>query len=167
MDLLTKFCELAVDMGAVDAKLIGTDQIVIRNWVRWKCRFGCPNYGKCFTCPPYTPTPQEMRNVLDEYSVALFFRYESSTSENLAFKLERQIFLEGYPAAFALTSGSCKLCSECRVETGHCVKPVEARPSMESCGISVFETANNVGYKLEMLTSKDQNYLRYGLVLLT
>jgi len=37
---------------------------------------------------------------------------------------------------------------------------------MEACGISVFETARNAEYKIEVLKSKEQDYLRYGLVLI-
>jgi len=52
------------------------------------------------------------------------------------------------------------------VEGGYYVKPLEAMPSMEACGISVFETASNAGYRIEVLRSKKQDYLRYGLVLM-
>jgi len=37
---------------------------------------------------------------------------------------------------------------------------------MESCGISVFETVRNAGYEIEVLTSKEQEFLAYGLVLI-
>lgn len=165
-DELSRFCSLAVRLGAVDAKVIRTDLVVVRKWVRWKCRFGCGSYGKSLMCPPYTPTPREMQALLEEYEYALIFRFKPSTPKSLAVELERHIFLAGYPAALAFTSGSCNLCEKCNVEGGYCVKPLEARPSMESCGISVFETASNAGYKIEVLKSKGQDYLRYGLVLI-
>jgi len=174
---LLRFCDLAVKLGAVDAKVIRADQVVVRNWVRWdqvvvrnwvrwKCRFGCSSYGKSLMCPPYTPTPKETQALLKEYKYALLFRFKPSTPKSLAVELERLIFLEGYPAALAFTSGSCRLCEKCNIEGGYCVKPLEARPPMEACGISVFETARNAGYKIEVLKSKRQNYLRYGLVLI-
>jgi len=163
---LCRFCDLAVELGAVDAKIVRSEQVVVRDWVRWKCRFGCKSYGKSLMCPPYTPTPEETRSLLKEYEYALLFRFKPSTPKSLAVELERRIFLEGYHAAFAFTSGSCNLCEECNIEEGYCVKPFEARPSMESCGISVFETARNAGYKIEVLKSKEQDYLRYGLVLI-
>jgi len=165
-DDFSRFCDLAVKLGAVDAKAIRADQVVVREWVRWKCRFGCNSYGRSLMCPPYTPTPQETRALLKEYKYALLFRFKPSTPKSLAVELERRIFLEGYPAALAFSSGSCNLCEKCNVERGYCLKPLEARPSMEGCGISVFETASNAGYKIEVLKSKGQNYLRYGLVLI-
>lgn len=162
----SKFCELAVELGAVDAKIIEANQVVVKNWVRWKCRFGCDQFGKSLMCPPHSPTPKETLALLKEYNFALLFRRKSSNSKNIAIELERKIFLEGNPAALAITDGSCNLCEECNIEYGCCLKPSEARPSMESCGISVFDTARNAGYKMEVLTSKSKEYLRYGLVLI-
>jgi hypothetical protein len=37
---------------------------------------------------------------------------------------------------------------------------------MESCGISVFETAKNAGYKIKVLKSKEQDFMSYDLVLI-
>jgi len=165
-DELSKFCDLAVRLGAVDAKVIRSGWIVVREWVRWKCRFGCNSYGRSLMCPPYTPNPEETQALLKEYEHALLFRFKPPTPKSLAVELERRIFLEGYPAALAFTSGSCHLCEKCNIEKGYCLKPLEARPSMEGCGISVFETARNAGYKIEVLKSKGQDYLLYGLVLI-
>lgn len=166
MDDLSRFCSSAIELGAVDAKVIRANQVVVRDWVQWKCRFGCENHGRSLMCPPYTSTPKETRDLLKEYEYALLYRVRSSYPGTLAAKLERLIFLEGYPSALAFTSGSCNLCLECNLIAGFCVKPLEARPSMESCGINVFETARNAGYKIEVLKSKGEEYLRYGMVLL-
>lgn len=162
---LTRFCDLAVKLGAEDARILRADQVVVKEWVRWKCRFGCDSYGKSLMCPLYSPTPKETQALLKEYSDALLFRTKSSTPKSLATKLEKQIFL-GYPPALAFTYGSCKLCKECNLNGGYCFKPLEARPSMESCGISVFDTAMNAGYEMKVLKSKQQEYLRYNLILI-
>jgi predicted metal-binding protein len=42
---LKQFAELAVRMGAVDAKAIDPKSIVVKDWVRLKCQYGCGNYG--------------------------------------------------------------------------------------------------------------------------
>lgn len=169
-DDLTGFCDLAVDLGAADAKVIETDKVVVRNWVRWKCHFGCNTYGRSLMCPPHTPTPEETRSLIREYEYALLVRFKSSTPkshiQNQTVELERHLFLEGYYSALAFTSGSCHLCDECNLEEGYCVKPRTARPSMESCGISVFETAKEAGYQIETLRSKSEKYFRYSLILL-
>ncbi len=170
-DQLLRFCDLAIELGAVDAKIIRSDQVVVRNWVRWKCRFGCDSYSRSLMCPPYTPTPEETRTLLEEYEHALLFLCKSSTPKSsvhrLTVELERRVFLEGYHAALGFTSGDCNLCEKCNLQGGYCVKPFEARPSMESCGISVFETARNAGYKIQVLKSREEEYQRYGLVLIT
>jgi predicted metal-binding protein len=165
-DDFTRLCRLAVTLGAVDAKVVPVDQVVVKDWVRWKCHFGCDSYGTSLMCPPHSPTPDDTRALLTEYEYALLFRVQPDAPKRLAADLERRIFLEGYPAALAFTSGSCKLCEQCNLHGGACVRPFEARPSMESCGISVFDTARNAGYEIAVLTSKDQRYLRYGLVLI-
>jgi len=163
---ISRFCDLAVQLGAVDPKVIRTDQVVVRNWTRWKCQFGCSSYGKSLKCPPHTPTPEETRALLKEYEFALLYRSKPSNPQALAVELERRIFLEGYHAALGFTAGPCGLCEECNIEGGYCLKPLESRPSMESCGISVFETARNAGYDIEVLTSEEQKFLAYGLVLI-
>lgn len=165
MEDLSKLCDLSVQLGAVDAKVIRADQVVVKEWVRWKCRFGCNSYGKSLMCPPFSPTAEETRALLKDYEYVLLFRSKPSAPKSLAIELERRIFLEGYHAALALASGSCHLCEKCHTDDGYCVKPSEARPSMESCGISVFETARNAGFSIVVLKSKNDEYLRYGLIL--
>ncbi|UCH02034.1 MAG: DUF2284 domain-containing protein [Candidatus Bathyarchaeota archaeon] len=162
---LSKFVDLAVQLGAVDAKIITTDQILVSSGTRWKCRFGCSQYGKSLMCPPYTSTLEEIRTLVHEYRYALLLRVRPSTP-NLAVELERRIFLNGYPSAIAFSADTCKLCDYCDVDKGYCVKSKEARPTMEACGIDVFETAKNAGYDIKVLTSKDQEYFYYGLVLI-
>jgi len=163
---LHRFCDLAVELGALDAKMIRADQIAVKEWVRWKCRFGCDSYGKSLMCPPHGPSPEETRSLLKEYQYALLFRTKPSFPRTLAVELERRIFLEGHPAALGFTSGPCRLCEECNLKGGYCTRPFEARPSMESCGISVFDTARNAGYEIKVLKSKEEEYLCYGLVLI-
>ena len=162
---LSKFVDLAVQFGAEDAKIITTDQILVSSGTRWKCRFGCSQYGKSLMCPPYTSTLEEIRKLVHEYRYALLFRVRPSTSSNLAVELERRIFLNGYPSAIAFSADTCRLCDYCDVHKGFCVKSSEARPTMEACGIDVFETAKNAGYDMRVLTSRDQEYLWYGLLL--
>ncbi len=107
---LSGFCDLAVELGVVDAEIIRADQIVVKEWVRWKCHLGCDSYGKSLMCPPHSPSREETRSLLKEYEYALLFRSKSSAPRTLAVELERRIFLEGYPAALGFTSGSCRLC---------------------------------------------------------
>jgi len=74
VDFLRK---MALDAGAVDAKIITADKIVVEDRIVLKCKIGCPNYGKTLACPPYTPTAEEFRKIVSEYSYALFMKFKS------------------------------------------------------------------------------------------
>jgi predicted metal-binding protein len=69
--------KLALDLGAADAKVIPADKVVVEDRVVLKCRVGCTNYGKTLACPPYTPTAEEFRKIVSEYSYALFMKFKS------------------------------------------------------------------------------------------
>lgn len=167
IETLDRFCRLAIELGAEDAKIIDVDEIVVRNWVAWKCRFGCKTYGKCLSCPSFSPTPEETRTLLKEYSMGLIFRVKDRVNiSRIVTELERKAFLEGYYLAFGFTSGRCKLCEKCNVDRGFCLKPMEMRPSMEGCGIDVFATAENAGFEMNILKSRNEEYYRIGLLLI-
>ncbi len=67
----------ALEMGAVDAKIITTDKIIVEDRIVIKCKIGCSHYGKTLMCPPYTPTAEEFRKIVREYSYALFMKFKS------------------------------------------------------------------------------------------
>ena len=50
--------------GFHDFKWVGTDKIVVAQWVRLRCMFGCQNYGKKGTCPPNVPSVEECRTLI-------------------------------------------------------------------------------------------------------
>jgi predicted metal-binding protein len=74
--------KMAIEMGAVDAKIIPADKVVMEDRIVLKCKVGCPNYGKTLACPPYTPTAEEFRKIVSEYSYALFMKFESQAKAN-------------------------------------------------------------------------------------
>ena len=69
--------KMALKHGAVDAKIISADKIVVEDRIVLKCKVGCPNYGKTLACPPYTPTAEEFRKIVSEYRYALFMKFVS------------------------------------------------------------------------------------------
>lgn len=161
-------CKLAVRSGMIDPKIIRVRNIVLGEWVRWKCKYGCPSYGKWLTCPPYSPTPTETRALLREYRSALLFRMKPDARKMLESltDLERRIFLEGYRKALAFSGGSCNLCKVCNIRSRVCRKPEIARPSMEACGIDVFETARKAGYEVSILKHKKSKFTYFGMIIL-
>jgi len=160
--------------GAAQAVFIRADQVVISHWVRLKCQYGCGGYGETLTCPPHAPTPEYMGKVLSEYEVGLLltFRLDSGEEEDPVLRrmkkcvasLERRMFLDGYYAAFAMSSGPCNLCAECDVSQP-CRRPHLARPSMEACGIDVYATMRNAGLSLDVVRAENGACTFCGLLL--
>jgi len=163
MDEISK---LAIQGGAKESKLIPVDQVVVSDWVYWKCRFGCSNYGTNLTCPPHSPNPQQTRALLQGYKWALLIKYDSPEYHRLLLDLEREAFLNGFYKALVLTAGGCSLCEVCDPQDGICIHRDQARPSMTSCGIDVFATSRNAGYSMKVATSKDEKWLRTCMLLI-
>ncbi len=67
----------ALELGAIAAKIIPVEKIVIEDRVVFKCRLGCEKYGKTLACPPYAPSPEEFRKIVSEYHYALFMKFKS------------------------------------------------------------------------------------------
>ena len=66
--------KLALEMGYPEAKVIPVDSVVVEDRVRLRCMIGCPHYGKGLRCPPYTPSIDEFKKMLNDYSFAMVVR---------------------------------------------------------------------------------------------
>jgi len=174
MKLVESFCKRAVEMGVETAKVIDPGSVVTADWVRLKCQYGCPGFGKSLCCPPHTPTPDVTRRVIDSYQKAILLHQRRAKGEkgrgggrvfrNTIVRLETEIFLDGYYKAWSMGSGPCDLCKECNL-SGSCKHGIEARPSMEGCGIDVFKTARDNGFSIEVLRTREEERNMFGLVL--
>jgi len=97
-----ELCDIVKQKSGVrDACIISPSDVQTAAWVRLKCQFGCDCYGQCLVCPPFTPTPQQMRQVLDAYSRAVLIHFEPDADvKAIVAELERTIFfarcLEGF-----------------------------------------------------------------------
>ncbi len=164
------YINMALERGIDRALVVETSHVVTAPWVRMKCQFGCAGYAQSLCCPPRTPTPDEMRKILDLYTYGILLHRHikkgGKAVERLsqtAVDLERSIFLDGYYKAWTLGSGPCGRCKTCNMEA--CLHPDKARPSMEACGIDVFATAR--AYHLPIHVVRDVSDERdfYALVL--
>ncbi len=72
--------KLALEKGAAEAKILPANKVVIEDRVVLKCKIGCNNYGKTLACPPYTPSAEEFRKIVGEYSYVLFMKFTSNAS---------------------------------------------------------------------------------------
>jgi predicted metal-binding protein len=70
--------KLALEKGAADAKIISADKVVVEDRVVLKCKLGCNHYGKTLACPPYTPSAEEFRKIVGEYSYVMFMKFTST-----------------------------------------------------------------------------------------
>jgi predicted metal-binding protein len=173
---LEKYCSLAIKAGATHAKQIHPSSVVTAPWVRLKCQFGCPGYGKGHCCPPHTPTSDETRAILDCYHRAILFHIELPFMQgkekdyqkylDTLVDLEGDMFKDQYYRAFLFLAGPCRQCKKCgAVEGKPCASPGKARPSMEGCGIDVYQTARNNGFSIHTLRERTETNNRYCLMM--
>lgn len=170
---LTGWCERAVELGADKATAITTDQVVVADWVRMKCLYGCDEPGVYRTCPPNgAPGVEQTRRVVGEFRRALLLGvepvvgYDRSDAEarrlnDAAKALERELFLAGFHKAWTMGAGPCDVCAEGR----DCPTPDRARPAMEACGIDVFTTVRNADWEIDVVRTPESEYRYFELVL--
>jgi len=173
---LTEWCERAVALGAGAATETATSAVVVAEWVRLKCLYGCDEPGIHRTCPPDGAPPlDQTRRLLGEFTRAILLEtdpitgYERSDDESrhlnaAGLALERELFLAGFYRAWLMGAGPCDLCRAC-VSGKECPTPERARPSMEGCGLDVYATARNAGRLIEVVRSHDDVYRFFALVL--
>ena len=161
-----------------DFRWIEPKDIVVAQWVRMKCRFGCDEYGKNACCPPNTPSIEECERFFREYRTAAIFHFAKAVDKpedrhawtrgiNTALlKLEQAVFLAGRVKAFMLFMDSCTLCAKCVSSRAECKKPMSARPGLDAMGIDVFSTVLKAGYPIEVLSDYRQQMNRYALLLI-
>lgn len=151
--------------------------IVVAEWVRMKCVFGCDSYGRIASCPPNTPSVIECRRFFDEYETAVVFHFAKKVEKpedrrswsrqvNLGLlKLERDVFLAGHQKAFLLFMDCCRVCAECPGRRAECKNPEMSRPSPEGMAIDVFGTARGIGYPIDVLSDYSKTMNRYAFLL--
>jgi predicted metal-binding protein len=102
MDYLLK---RASELGAEKAKIIDTETVVVAEWVRWKCQYGCPLFKKDPFHPPFAPDAASTKRVLGEYTKAILLNGPNGqTLSEAAVKLEGEAYHRGYYKAFALVA---------------------------------------------------------------
>ena len=172
---LEKYRQRAVEMGATDAKVIGTDDIVIDERVLAKCTYPkCPGYGTNANCPPYAMDIDQIRKVVNNFKYAIFVKlevppediagkkaiekdltqhYRKKLAEIVA-KIEAEAFYDGYHLALAFSNGSCKMLfcpnTECvaLVPGQGCPHRLKARSPMEGVGMDAYTMASRVGWDI-------------------
>jgi len=158
-------------------KWIDSTDIVVSQWVRFKCMFGCPSYGKKGSCPPNVPSIAECREFFSEYSNVIVFHIEgqldnpedrSKWSREINARLlevEREVFLSGYQKAFLLFMDECRICSTCTGSRRECNNLKNSRPGPESLGMDVFSTVKKCGFPIQVLKDFSEKMNRFAFLL--
>jgi predicted metal-binding protein len=74
---LEKYREMALEMGAFDAKVIPSDKVYVDYRVRVKCTIPkCPEYGSSAHCPPHGLETEKMKELVNSYRYALLVKLE-------------------------------------------------------------------------------------------
>ena len=163
--------------GFADFRWIDPASIVVAEWVRMKCLYGCPDYGKAGSCPPNTPPVAECERFFRDYSTAVLFHFEKTVAKpedrhewtrainRRLSDLERDVFLAGHVKAFLLFMDTCTLCTPCSGTRAECKDPKRARPSPDAMAVDVFSTILRAGYPIEVLTDYGRAMNRYAFLL--
>lgn len=102
MDVLLK---RSLELGAEKAKIIDTGSIVVEEWVRWKCLYGCAFHGKDAYHPPCAPDAGSTKKVMREYRKAILMTgAKGKALTEVAVRLEGEAYQMGYYKAFAMTA---------------------------------------------------------------
>ncbi|GAB4345096.1 MAG: DUF2284 domain-containing protein [Candidatus Abyssubacteria bacterium] len=162
---LKKLERFAKQKGAVLAKGIPIEHVVVDERVYYKCRYGCPSYGFSKMCPPNTPRPKEFEQALRKFTWGVLIKTRPHEINDIVVAVEREAFLLGHYLALGLRGGPCPLCSGCTAKDEPCRHPEKARPAMEAVGIDVFATLKNARIPIELKKSGEDEWFFHGLIL--
>ncbi|GHV12671.1 metal-binding protein [Spirochaetia bacterium] len=156
--------------------IIPRENIIVAQWVRFRCQFGCKNYGKNGSCPPAVPSVEECRKMIYEYENAIIFHFSIHQADNddtyklvsRLSELERAIFLAGNYKTFLLQYSSCVFCKDCIAEGTRtkCIHKDKSRPGADAMAIDVYQTAHNVGYPIQVVKDHNEITNRFAFLLI-
>jgi predicted metal-binding protein len=175
LDDLKQWCDRAVELGAGAATAMCAQDVVVSDWVRMKCLFGCDEPGVHKTCPPNAPSVDQTRRVVNGFERAVLLETvpivgpersddESRLLNQVGLALERELFLAGFYKAWLMGAGPCDVCGAC-ARGEDCPTPERARPSMEGCGLDVYATARNAGRQIDVVRTREDSYRFFALIL--
>jgi predicted metal-binding protein len=164
--------------GFSDFRWIDPREIVVAEWVRMKCLYGCVEYGKNAACPPNAPPVDACARFFREYKRAAVFHFAKKVDRpedrhswgrqlNLELlKLEAEVFKAGFVKAFLLFFDSCGICLECTSARAACREPKLSRPTPDGLAVDVYTTVRKIGYPIDVLSEYDQEMNRYAFLLI-
>nr|NQU93979.1 DUF2284 domain-containing protein [Bacteroidota bacterium] len=172
-----KIDSIVLGKGFSDYKWIKPKDIIVAQWVRMKCTFGCKGYGSG-TCPPNTPSVSDCDRFFKEYEHGLIIRlnkmadkdeYPTDWSKEMTKKLlniEREVFLSGFQKVFLLNQACCTVCKDCSNSRVDCTDKTNARPSPESFAVDVYQTVRNAGLDINVVKDSPAEMSKIAILLI-
>ena len=75
---LDQLIHLAISLGASEAHILYSDEIVVKDQLARKCiEPQCENYGLSYSCPPNVEGPESFRELIKTHPQALVIRRRS------------------------------------------------------------------------------------------
>lgn len=143
------------------------------------CEDGCPNFGKKWSCPPYSPNFKEYSKNYKYCLVSLIYcnlnQLNYTKTEYMKIKASNSIlkskmdkfmrYLESENSGLLISNGSCRLCKPCNCKLSlSCKKPNLKRYSMESLGLNVSDISKYL-FNHELQWYKNKKSPSYSSVL--
>jgi predicted metal-binding protein len=165
---MEKYRDMALEMGAVNARLITPEDLFFDKRVILKCRWGCDFNGVAESpkCGRRGIGYEDGVEMIRAYrNILLVHNHDAHRLTKILLAVERRAFLDGLYLAFTLRA--CYFCKECSTtEERGCIAPAKVRPCDQAFGLDVYKTATTLGLPCYPLQSKDEQQNRYGFALL-
>ena len=182
-----KLLQHAFNLGVSDVKIISVEEISVEDRFAKMCEEPrCDGYGQSVNCPPHVMGPDEFREYIIQYKLALIFKFDVPTETLLsddrwdvariihetAANIEQFAIDKGFTKSKGFAVGYCKrlFCSKydkCRAlnEGDDCRFPNLARPSMSGFGINFFKIAKMLGWHISKITRESNpNDVHMGMM---
>lgn len=163
-----KYAAMARELGAADALVVSSKDVVVDGRTYLKCMYGCTGWNANWTCPsaPGALKPWEFEPLLRRYAGGVLIHCgDKRSSHEISAKVEAAAFRDGHYFAFSMSD--CAICERCTFPGEPCRDPARARPAMQGVGIDVFATVRKFNLPISTLADRNrqpQNW--YSLVLI-
>jgi len=141
----------------------------------YMCKFGCPEYGKYPSCPPYTGSFDDILRFWESYNafVLVTTTYEfdddfDAYKRNFQYKLiniQKRLQGSNFPYAFAMFPGSCRLCKVCGMPK-ECYRPWDIRPSVSGMGVELLRYLQQKASKINKVNIYLHTRRLFSIILL-
>lgn len=131
------------------------------------CRLGCPNYGKKWSCPPYSPLYNDFSSEYQALCIVLLglnldelgyikqdYLKVKAANSMLKSRVDRTLRMCITDGEKYVSTGSCRLCKPCRKKLEEqCAHPTIRTFSFEALGVNVSTMVKDI-FDLNLLWYK-------------